>query len=332
MNYMMDQSPISDKLSAVLMSDFYKFGHPEQYPEDTQRVYSTWTPRATRLGGVEEVVCFGPQKFVQFLHSFFHQTFFSKPWEVIEADYKRFFKNTLGQDVSTERIKYLHDLGYLPLEVKALPEGTLVPLRIPYMTIVNTDDECFWLTNFVETMGSSELWQMATSATISYRYRKMLDAYALETGGPLEFVQFQGHDFSFRGMGGIYSAMDSGMGHMLGFKGTDTAPAITALEHYYDANIEQELVGTSVWATEHSVMCAGGDGENEFNTFDRLISKVYPMGIVSIVSDTWDFWGVLLNFLPRLKDKIMSRDGKVVIRPDSGDPVKIESQPYHLDS
>jgi nicotinamide phosphoribosyltransferase len=139
---------------------------------------------------------------------------------------------------------------------------------------------------------------------------------------PQEFVQWQGHDFSFRGMSSLESAVLSGMGHLLSFTGTDTIPAISALEEYYNANANNELIGGSVAATEHSVMCAGSK-DGEIGTFKRLITEVYPNGIVSIVSDTWDLWKVCTEYLTELKEVVLARDGKVVIRPDSGDPVLI---------
>jgi nicotinamide phosphoribosyltransferase len=140
--------------------------------------------------------------------------------------------------------------------------------------------------------------------------------------GNRDFVQWQGHDFSFRGMFGFEAACISGAGHLLSFTGTDTIPAIDFHENYYGANSENELIGASVPATEHSVMCMGSE-ENEIGTFKRLISEIYPNGIVSIVSDSWDFWRVITEYLPELKSLILERNGKVVIRPDSGDPVKI---------
>jgi nicotinamide phosphoribosyltransferase len=169
---------------------------------------------------------------------------------------------------------------------------------------------------------SAILWQPITSATIARQYRKILTEWASKTSDIPEFVDWQGHDFSFRGMAGLESAMMSGAGHLLSFTGTDTIPALLFLEKYYTANVEKELVGGSVSATEHSVMCAGGK-DGEFETFERLITEIYPSGIVSIVSDSWDLWRVLTEYLPRLNDVIVARDGKVVIRPDSGDPVDI---------
>jgi nicotinamide phosphoribosyltransferase len=178
------------------------------------------------------------------------------------------------------------------------------------------------VTNYLETLMSCALWQPTTSATMAREYRKLLDKWAEKTSSTPDFVQFQGHDFSMRGMGGLDAACTSGAGHLLSFSGTDTIPAIAYLENYYGANIEKEMVGCSVAATEHSVMCAGGAGD-EFETYRRLIEDVYPTGIVSIVSDTWDLWQVLTDTIPKLRDSILTRDGKVVIRPDSGDPVDI---------
>lgn len=149
-----------------------------------------------------------------------------------------------------------------------------------------------------------------------------MDKYADETSSIPDFVNWQGHDFSMRGMGGIEAAVTSAAGHLLSFTGSDTIPAIDFFEEYYNANSDTELIAGSVAATEHSVMCMGTT-EGECETFKRLITEVYPKGIVSIVSDTWDLWKVLTDYLPRLKEEIVSREGKVVIRPDSGDPVDI---------
>ena len=175
----------------------------------------------------------------------------------------------------------------------------------------------------LETLLSAIIWKPCTSATTAFQYLKTFTRYAQETvGDDRSFIPWQGHDFSFRGMSGIEDALMSGAGHLLCFAGTDTIPAIDFLEAYYNADCEKELIGGSVPATEHSVMCMGGE-DGELETFERLITRIYPMGIVSIVSDTWDFWQVITEFLPALKDKILARTGKVVIRPDSGDPVKI---------
>lgn len=306
----------------TLMADFYKVSHRAMYPEGCEYVYSTWIPRESRIDGVDEVVAFGFQAFIkEFLIDSFDDNFFCRPRTEIVDEYKRFIKNTLGDpNPETDHIEALWNLGYLPLKISAVPEGTVVPIRVPMLTIENTKPEFFWLTNFIETIFSCEIWQASTSATIAREYRKLLDSWAEKTGDT-EAVDFQGHDFSMRGMTSISSAAKSGAGHLLSFSGTDTIPAINFLEAYYNANIETELVGTSIPATEHSVMCAYG--QDEETSFRRIIKDIHPEGLVSIVSDTWDLWNVLTVTLPKLKNEILNRDGRLVIRPDSGDPVDI---------
>lgn len=319
------------KLIPTLLCDFYKISHRVQYPQGTEEVYSTWTPRSGKHSpGIDKVVNFGVQGFVkEFVIDFFNENFFNRSKEDVVNEYKRYLTHCLFvQNPDTKHIEELHDLGYLPLEIKALDEGMLVPYRVPMLTVKNTDPRFFWLTNYLETLASANLWKPATVASISRKYKQILDKYSQETTGSTDFVMFQGHDFSMRGMSGVEDSARSSAGHLLNFVGTDTIPAIMYLEQYYGANVEKELVGCSVNATEHSVMCAGGK-EDEYETYRRLIEDTYPTGIVSIVSDTWDLWEVITKTLPKLKDSIMARDGgpesidKVVIRPDSGDPVKI---------
>lgn len=308
----------------ILYSDFYKTDHRRQYPEGTELVYSNLTARGSRLPGVDKVVVFGVQYFVlDYLIRRFNEGFFKQPKEKVIAQYKRRLDTSLGKDaVPVEHMAALHDLGYLPVKIKALAEGTLCPLRVPMLTIVNTRMEFFWVTNFLETILSNVIWHPMTAATIAQQYRVLLDGYAAQTSDIPEFVQWQGHDFSMRGQASFESSLASGAAHLLSFTGTDTIPAIDFLEHFYGANADTELIGASVPATEHSVMCLGGK-DTEADTYKRLITEVYPKGIVSIVSDTWDYFEVLNTTIRGLRDVIMARDGKVVIRPDSGNPVNI---------
>lgn len=312
------------KFQPITYSDFYKTDHRRQYPKGTELVYSNLTPRGSRIFGVDEVVVFGIQYFIkEYLQRQFYEGFFAIPKGIAIATYKRRLDNALSKDaVSMEHIEALHNVGFLPVEIRAMEEGTLCPMRVPLLTIHNTKPEFFWLTNFLETLLAAVVWGPITSATIARTYRRMLDQYAAETSDIPEFVDWQGHDFSMRGMYGIEASCMSGAAHLLSFTGTDTIPAIDFLEDYYNADSGKELIGGSVPATEHSVMCVGGV-QDEIGTFRRLITEVYPNGLVSIVSDTWDFWKVMNKYLPALKDEIMARDGRVVIRPDSGDPVDI---------
>ncbi|THD32948.1 nicotinate phosphoribosyltransferase [uncultured Flavobacterium sp.] len=311
-------------MNPLLLTDGYKVDHRRQYPEGTTLVYSNWTPRKSRIENVDEVVFFGLQYFIKkYIIEDFENSFFRQPKEEVVKKYARRINNYLGENqVGTKHIEDLHDLGYIPMVFKALPEGASVPVRVPMFTMYNTKPEFFWLTNYFETLLSAVIWLPCNSATIARQYRKVLDRFAKETSSVPEFVNWQAHDFSMRGMGGVEAAVTSAAGHLLSFTGTDTIPAIDFFEEYYNANSDKELIGGSVAATEHSVMCMGTT-EGEFETFERLITKVYPKGIVSIVSDTWDLWKVLTDYLPRLKNNIVSREGKVVVRPDSGDPIHI---------
>lgn len=314
---------------SLFATDFYKLGHIRQYPENTTLVYSNLTPRSDRLfKGLPDfehkIVFFGLQGFIQeVLQDQFNQNFFDLDEQDVIDKYHGLVSAALGPDnAGFDHIVALHRLGYLPIRIKALPEGARVSMKVPVFTVENTLPEFYWVTNFLETLLSSNLWKGSTNATIAYEYRRLLDRYADLTGSDKFMVNFQAHDFSARGMSGMEDAIRSGAGHLVSFMGTDTVGAIEYVQDYYTPEDASTLIGGSVPATEHSVMCMGGF-EDEQETFRRLIEDIYPAGIVSIVSDTWDFWKVMTEFTVNLKDKILARDGKVVFRPDSGDPVKI---------
>jgi nicotinamide phosphoribosyltransferase len=326
------------KVFAIHAADFYKTGHVYQYPDGTELVYANSTPRGARYANLgpgfdNKVVFQGLQGVVQWLLiDLWNDTFFKLPKEIAVGRYKRRVDQALGSGAVTgENFEKLHDLGYMPLRIKALPEGARVNLRVPFFTVCNTHSGFAWLTNFIETQLAAETWKTITVATIAYEFRKVIDRYAGETGADSTFSPWQGHDFSMRGMSGIHDAAQSGTGHLLSFLGTDTIPAIDYLEEYYpeaDPAAPAAFIGGSVPATEHSVMCMGGKA-GEYDTYRRLINDVYPSGIVSIVSDTWDFWHIVTVTIPSLKQEILNRKPnalglcKVVLRPDSGDPVKI---------
>lgn len=322
------------KLQPANQEDFYKTGHIFQYPKGTELVYSNGTFRSSTHAKVgtkfdDKIVWFGLQGVLKWMLSdLWNREFFKQPKEKVVRKYKRRMDGSLGQDaVSVDHIAALHDLGYLPLHIKSIAEGSRVNIKVPVYTISNTHPDFFWLTNYIETALSAETWKSATNATIAYEYRKLLDEYAELTGAPAAFVPWQGHDFSMRGMSGIHDAAQSGAAHLLSFLGTDTIPAIDYLEDYYNA--ENTFVGGSVPATEHSTMCMGIADTDETETFRRLMQDQYPSGIVSIVSDTKDFWYAINDMALELKPVIMNRtpdalgNCKVVFRPDSGDPVEV---------
>jgi nicotinamide phosphoribosyltransferase len=308
-------------MNALLLTDGYKVGHHQQYPEGTTLVYSNFTPRSNKYAprGCDKVMSFGQQMMAKLIHESFEKDFFGRPKDEVCGEIKRELSMYLNMDYDVSHFEALHDLGYLPVKIKALPEGTLVPIKVPVLTIYNTHPDFYWVTNYLETIISNLLWKPMTSATIANQYRLVLDKWARKTNpSGIEFVDWQAHDFSMRGLDSIESTMSSGLGHLTSFFGTDSLPAIYGARKFYG---ETGFVAGSVPATEHSVMCAGGK-EDEVSTFRRLLNT-YPSGILSVVSDTWDLWKVCTEYVNTLKEEIMNRDGKLVIRPDSGDPVDI---------
>lgn len=341
------------KQTAITNKDSYKIGHADQYPVGTTKVYSNFTPRSDKYFDFpyeykdHKVVWFGLQAFLQELIHVYQTTFFDREWEELQAEISSTYAPFVGANCyDTSRMKKLWELGYLPLEIKSLPEGSRVNIGVPVLTIVNTHPDFSWVTNDIETWLSTSLWKMTTSATSAFALRKLLTKYAELTGGSKDFMDWQFHDFSPRGMSNIEDAAKCGAGHLLSFRGTDNLPSVKYIKDVYKA--DKNFLTGSVPATEHATMAAsimvesqkirqeGTDmtdeqisREAEKRVFKRLITEVYPSGIVSIVSDTYDFWYVITNIVRELKEDILNRkpdqfgNAKLVCRPDSGDPVKI---------
>jgi nicotinamide phosphoribosyltransferase len=308
-------------MNPLFLTDGYKTGHHQQYPKGTTLVYSNFTPRSNKYApkGCNKVVSFGQQLIMKQLHNTFENEFFSRPKDEVCGEMKRELSMYLNTDYDVSHFESLHDLGYLPISVKIIEEGVLVPIKVPILTICNTHPDFYWITNYLETIISNLLWKPVTSATIAHEYRKVLTKWMEKTDKERAwFIDWQGHDFSMRGMDSVDAVISSGLGHLTSFSGTDSLPSIYGARKYYG---EEGFVGGSVNATEHSVMCAGTK-DDEIGTFRNLM-ETYPTGILSIVSDTWDLWKVCTEHVSTLKEEILARDGKVVIRPDSGNPVDI---------
>jgi nicotinamide phosphoribosyltransferase len=318
-------------MNPLFLTDGYKTGHHQQYPKGTTLVYSNFTPRTNKYApkGCDQVVSFGQQMVMKIIHESFKNDFFSQPKDVVCGEMKRELSMYLNTDYDVSHFEALWDLQYLPIKVKSIEEGSLVNIKVPVLTIYNTHPDFYWITNYLETIISNLLWKPITSASIAHTYRKVLTKWQEKTDSEKGwFIDWQGHDFSMRGMDSIDATISSGLGHLTSFSGSDSLPAIYGSRKYYG---EEGFVGGSVNATEHSVMCAGTK-DDEIGTFRNLM-ETYPTGILSIVSDTWDLWKVCTEHLVVLKEEILGRDGKVVIRPDSGDPVDIlcglEGKEYH---
>jgi nicotinamide phosphoribosyltransferase len=309
-----------------------------QYPEGTTKVACNLTPRNFRYLREyvpkayfnNKAVVLGLTSSIQEMNDSFNDQFFNRDREEVIKEFAETIRPFIGDNddsVMLNNFRKLHDLGYLPLKFKIVPEGMQVGENVPVMLWYNTHPDFAWLPNYLETFLSSQTWKISTCATIAKVYKNMFDAYAEKTGSPKEFTVFQGHDFSSRGMSGIIDSSRSAVGHLSSFWGTDSISSIGYINKYYEGKKCVPFIGASVPATEHSVMCLGGK-LTEVETYRRLL-QLYPTGIVSIVSDTWDYWNVVTNTLRELKDEILARKPdsiglcKTVIRPDSGCPEDI---------
>ena len=333
-------------LNALLYTDGYKLGHHTMYPKGMTKLYSNFTPRANKYFPEADngVVVFGIQYFVKkYLISAFNEQFFNQSREWVLQTYGDLLSGFLGdkvkEKIGLDHIIDLYDKGYLPIELKALPEGSYCPIGCPVLTITNTDDDpknstCAWLTNYLETLLSTELWLPMTSATTADVFKRELVRHAKKTGfynpNDMSNLDFLCHDFSMRGMSGVDAAIMSGMAHLTSFAGSETVPAIKMLEFYYGANPKNELVAATVPATEHSIECSNAtdmNGNPDDEVYFTNMLKNFPDGFISIVADGYDYWNFISKIVPKYKREIINRnvDGasRVVIRPDSGDPVKI---------
>jgi len=353
------------KLFGPTAADGYKMGHGPLYPAGTNFAYGNGTPRADRLfiGSKSQsmfwdhkVVWFGMQAVMREVHGIWDSSFFSQPKAKVIRRYKRRMDTYLGEGmVDIEAMARLHDVGYLPVTVLSIPEGSRLNMNVPGYVIYNDIPEFYWVVNYLETLMSSLIWAMVCNTTIAYEYRRVLEHFAELTGSPIEGVDFQGHDFAFRGINNPQAAAFSNSGHLVFFKGTDTVPAIDFVEDMYGADAEREFIAASVVATEHAVATSnilynlqialrdrGIDWdtltaeeknalqlEAERKFIIECITKKVPRGIVSLVCDSFDFWGVLTRVAPSIKEEILARMpdanglAKVVFRPDSGDPVEV---------
>lgn len=306
-------------LNPLLATDSYKLSHFLMYPEGITYLQSNFTMRGSRMDGITHGVHFGLQAWLKDLQESWEKFFAARKKDVVK-EYKDNTETFVAPAFPLGHIEALHDLGYLPLRFSGLPEGSLVPMRVPSITIENTHPDFPWLVNYVESDLSAGIWHPGTVATVAWDIRRVFNKAAKETGGAPEATDFQMHDFSYRGQVNREAAMSSGAAHLLSSLGSDSVPSAAWVNYYYPG--DNGLIAASVPATEHSVMCAGGEA-NEKETVRWLMNEVVPTGILSIVVDTWDYFRFINETLRELKDEILQRDGKIVIRPDSGDPVDI---------
>lgn len=314
------------QINPMLLIDFYKAVHPMLYPPGIKRLVSYLTPRVSRLPNQDTLILFGLQAFIkEYLIEGFNRDFFCRSKAVVIDEYRRIMDNTLGKgayDIS--KIEALHDLGYLPLEIRALPEGSRVNIHVPMIEVTNTHPDFAWLVNTIESAMSAYLWHAMVSANVGATYREIVNRYynlTVEDSFPRSKAL---GDFSMRGQESIESAIKSSAAFCLSFVNTATVGAVPWLEKYYHCNCETEQVAYGAISTEHSVMCSNFavDGD-EVSFIRRLLTEVYPHHSFSMVSDSYDYWNLVDEVLPQLKEEILAHDGTLLIRGDSGDPVEI---------
>lgn len=310
----------------LLLIDFYKAVHDLMLPDKMTKSVSYFTPRMRRVKMWNKVVMFGLQSFIKtYLIDYFNNEFFEKPLEDVIKEYERVLTATLGEKAyNSKKIKQLHELGYLPIEIAALEEGTLVPVHVPMFEISNTHPDFAWLPQALESLLSAEIWHPMLSATVGYTYRQIVNKYydiSVENNVPRSRAL---GDFSFRGQQCLQSAVKSSAGWCLSFLNTATVPVIPFLEQMYNCDCTKEPVAFGSPSTEHSVMCSNYavDGD-EITLLRKLLTEIYPNTSFSAVLDSYDYWNVVENILPQLKKEILNHNGCILIRGDSGDCVDV---------
>lgn len=312
------------KPHVLLLSDTYKQVHDRMYPDGLTQLVSYWTPRKSMFKHIDRMVFFGMQEFIfKYLVEAFNE-FFSTDWFIIEREYRNYMDDQIGRkNYDIQKIHDLHELGYVPLHIRALPEGTLVDMGVPCIEISNTHPDFAWLVQWIECILQVELWKMCCHATIGHEYYKVAKHYYGKTTDGADPAMAMA-DFGMRGMSCLDEAARASASWMLSFNKTSTIPALKYLDYYYDRDKCKEKIGIGAVSTEHSVMGANYAVDGDEITFiKKLLTELYPDTSFSMVSDTYDYWNLVDNLLPQCREEIMNHNGKLLIRPDSGDIVEI---------
>ena len=295
----------------ILLSDSYKVSHYKQYPKNTTKIVSYFESR----GGKHKELCFfGLQYFIK--KYLIGQVITKEKIDEAEELYSLHFNSkTVFNRQLWEYILNKYD-GYLPIEIKAIPEGTIIPYKNALFTIENTDSHCFWLTNFLETL-LVQVWYPTTVATNSREQKKVIYEYLNKTGDT-NGIDFKLHDFGFRGVSSVETAGLGAAAHLTQFLGTDTIAGLSVARKYYNC----DCAGFSIPASEHSTITAWGK-DREVNAYENMLNS-YETGVIACVSDSYDIFNACENLWgEKLKTQILNRDGTLVIRPDSGDPKSV---------
>ena len=307
----------------MLYSDSYKQTHNKMYPDNQEYLVSYLTPRKAMNDNFSKMVVYGIQPFIMELTRAFND-FFDKTLDEVMYEYDHYIGAHLGiENVARDRIIELHELDYLPLEIRAMPEGTIVNMGVPIVEMRNTHPRFAWLVQWVECLLQTEVWPMCAYATVGWEYHKVAEKYYTMTApGADPFMAMA--DFGFRGMSCLEDATRCSASWLLSFNKTSTIPALPYLDDYYHANCAENKIGIGAVSTEHSVMAANFAIDGDEITFvKRMLTEIYPNTSFSMVSDTYDYWNMVNNIIPACKEEVLAHNGKLLIRPDSGDMVAI---------
>lgn len=317
------------KINALLLKDFYKAVHSEMLNPKMTKSISYYTPRMSRVNRWDKVVMFGLQMFIKtWLIDYFNENFFDKPENEVVEEYKRIMDNTMGIGIyDIEKIRKLHKLSYLPIEIISVPEGTKVNMKTPMFGITNTNDEFAWLPQALESLISAEMWYPMICATVGDTYRQIVNKYYdLTCDDNIPRRRALGN-FDFRGDMGVDAALKAGAGWCLSFVNSATVPVIPFLEEMYNCDCTKEEVAFGAVSTEHFVMCSNYAVDGDEKTFlKRLLTELYPNTSFSCVCDSYDYWNVVTKILPELHNEIMNHNGCFLVRGDSGDCVEVVTQ------
>ncbi|GKX63785.1 nicotinate phosphoribosyltransferase [Pragia fontium] len=295
----------------ILNTDSYKTSHFLQYPQGTEYVSSYIESRG---GSYPKTLFFGLQIFIK--------QYLTKPITLTDINEAEEVLAMHGLPFNYEG--WMHILkqhnGYLPLEIEAVPEGTLVPTGNVLVQVVNTDPQCAWLTSYIETALLRAIWYPTTVATVSKACHTILDAYLSETADNLNSLPFKLHDFGARGASSEESVAIGSLAHLVNFMGTDSLSGVMAARRYY----HKEMAGFSIPAAEHSTITSWGR-EGEAAAYANMLRRFGGKGkTVAVVSDSYDIWNAIDNIWGgELKSQVENNGGTLVIRPDSGEPVEI---------
>jgi len=329
--------------NALLLKDFYKAVHSEMLDKGLVKSVSYYTPRMSRVGRWNKVVNFGLQAFCKnYLIDYFNENFFNRPEDEVVEEYKHYMEKTMGVGICDfDKIRNLHRLGYLPIEIVSLPEGAKVPIHCPIFGVTNTHPDFAWLGQALESLISAEMWYPMVCATVGNSYREIVNKYYDMTCDDNVPKRRALGNFDFRGDQGLDAALKAGAGWCLSFVNSATVPVIPYLEHFYNCDCSKEEVAFGAVSTEHFVMCSNSakdtadnpdyeyadiDPHRERIFLKRLLTELYPNTSFSCVCDSYDYWNVVKNILPTLQTEILSHNGCFLVRGDSGDCVKVVTE------